>query len=88
MVSTGILWWLTGHLSRMQLVTAVLVVVFGGMSTAGDVVDPVDSEHLSANYGGPVEHSWLERSYHVATLDHDREHLVAESVAFVQRVAA
>ncbi|MFY0692008.1 MAG: septation protein IspZ [Paracoccaceae bacterium] len=32
LVSTGILWWLTGHLSRMQLVTAVLVVVFGGMS--------------------------------------------------------
>lgn len=32
LVSTGILWWLTGKLSRMQLVTAVLVVVFGGMS--------------------------------------------------------
>ena len=32
LVSTGLLWWLTGKLSRMQLVTAVLVVVFGGMS--------------------------------------------------------
>ena len=31
LVSTGLLWWLTGKLSRMQLVTAVLVVVFGGM---------------------------------------------------------
>ena len=30
--TTGLLWWLTGTLSRMQLVTAVLVVVFGGMS--------------------------------------------------------
>ena len=29
---TGILWALTGHLSRMQIVTAVLVVVFGGLS--------------------------------------------------------
>jgi intracellular septation protein len=32
LVSTGLLWWLTGKLSKMQLVTAVLVVVFGGLS--------------------------------------------------------
>jgi intracellular septation protein len=32
LISTGILWALTGHLSRMQVVTAVLVVVFGGLS--------------------------------------------------------
>lgn len=32
LLATGILWWLTGQLSRMQLVTAVLVVVFGGLS--------------------------------------------------------
>jgi intracellular septation protein len=31
LATTGILWALTGHLSRMQVVTAVLVVVFGGM---------------------------------------------------------
>ena len=31
-VSTGILWALTGKLSRMQLATVVLVVVFGGFS--------------------------------------------------------
>ncbi|SFD91253.1 inner membrane-spanning protein YciB [Roseivivax sediminis] len=30
--STGLLWWLTGHLSRMQVVTVVLIVVFGGLS--------------------------------------------------------
>ncbi len=51
------------------------------------VVLPSDSEHLAATYGGPVEHSWLERSYHVATLDHDRDYLLAETVAFVERVA-
>ena len=28
----GVLWALTGHLSRMQVVTAVLIVVFGGLS--------------------------------------------------------
>lgn len=32
LISTGLLWWLTGKLSKMQLVTAILVVVFGGLS--------------------------------------------------------
>lgn len=31
LLSTGLLWWLTGKLSKMQLFTAVLVVVFGGL---------------------------------------------------------
>jgi carboxylesterase len=52
------------------------------------VVDPGDSEHLAATHGGSVEHTWLERSYHVATLDHDRDLVVSESVAFVHRVTA
>lgn len=52
------------------------------------VVDPADSDHLAATYGGPVEHTWLERSYHVATLDHDRELVISESVAFVARVCS
>jgi len=32
LISTGLLWWLTGKLSKMQVVTAILVVVFGGLS--------------------------------------------------------
>lgn len=32
LASMGALWYLTGHLSRMQIVTATLVVVFGGLS--------------------------------------------------------
>ncbi len=32
MLSTGILWWLTGKLSKMQIATLVLVIVFGGLS--------------------------------------------------------
>ncbi|MDQ2093520.1 inner membrane-spanning protein YciB [Rhodalgimonas zhirmunskyi] len=31
-VTTGILWALTGHLSKMQIMTVLLVVVFGGLS--------------------------------------------------------
>ncbi|MFT6023604.1 MAG: intracellular septation protein [Ascidiaceihabitans sp.] len=30
--STGALWWLTGKLSKMQIATLVLVIVFGGLS--------------------------------------------------------
>ncbi|MEO6652073.1 MAG: alpha/beta fold hydrolase [Ilumatobacteraceae bacterium] len=52
------------------------------------VVEPADSEYLVATYGGPVEHSWLERSYHVATLDHDREFVVDETLAFIRTVAS
>lgn len=32
LVSTALMWKLTGHLSKMQILTAVLVVVFGGMT--------------------------------------------------------
>lgn len=31
-LSSGILWWLTGRLSKMQIATVILVVVFGGLS--------------------------------------------------------
>jgi carboxylesterase len=51
------------------------------------VVDPADSEHLAVTYGGEVEHVWLERSYHVATQDHDRDLITAGAVAFVERMA-
>ncbi len=48
------------------------------------VVDPADSEYLAKMWGGNVEHTWLERSFHVATRDFDREVVHAESVAFVR----
>lgn len=51
------------------------------------VVPPADSEHLASAYGGPVEHTWLERSYHVATRDYDRDLVSAGAVAFVERIA-
>lgn len=51
------------------------------------VVSPSDSDHLAATYGGPVEHTWLERSFHVATRDFDRDLVTAETVAFVERIA-
>ncbi len=32
LICTGILWALTGHLSKMQIATVVIVVIFGGLS--------------------------------------------------------
>ena len=37
----------------------------------------------SSTYGGTVEHVWLDRSFHVATQDFDRELIAERSVAFV-----
>lgn len=50
------------------------------------VVDPASSAHLAATAGGEVEHVWLERSFHVATQDHDRDVITAGAIAFVAKV--
>lgn len=50
------------------------------------VVPPSNSDVLAASVGGPVERVSLDRSYHVATLDYDRELIEREAVAFAQRV--
>lgn len=50
------------------------------------VVDPAQSDFLAARYGGPVTRVLLDRSFHVATQDYDRERICAESVAFVRKV--
>jgi carboxylesterase len=52
------------------------------------VVDPRQSEHLAGTYGGDIDHRWLERSYHVATLDYDRHDIVAGAVDFALHVTA
>ncbi len=52
------------------------------------VVEPVQSEYLAAQFGGPVERISLERSYHVATLDYDRDLVESSAVAFARRVLA
>lgn len=50
------------------------------------VVNPDDSDVLAASVSGPVERLWLEKSYHVATLDYDRAELEAAAVDFARRV--
>jgi len=52
------------------------------------VVPPTDSDALAAAVSGPVERVILERSYHVATLDYDRELVAEHAVAFARKTTA
>lgn len=55
-------------------------------SVQDHVVSPSDSDALAAQYGGSVERVMLERSYHVATQDYDKDIIFKGAVAFAQRV--
>lgn len=57
-------------------------------SVQDHVVAPSNSDHLAATLRGPVERVSLERSYHVATVDFDRDLIVERVLDFVARVAA
>jgi carboxylesterase len=52
------------------------------------VVEPVQSDVLASAVSGPVERVRLERSYHVATLDFDKELIFERTVEFVRKVTA
>ena len=57
-------------------------------SSQDHVVNPADSDALASAYGGPVERVSLERSYHVATQDFDKDIIFSKSVDFVAKVTA
>lgn len=69
-------------LVRLPLITCPLLLF---TSRDDHVVPPVSSDVLADRVAGPVERVWLERSFHVATLDHDREEIERRTVAFVNR---
>ena len=50
------------------------------------VVPPSDSDALAALVSGPVERVSLERSYHVATLDYDKDLIAERTLEFVRTV--
>lgn len=52
------------------------------------VVPPTDSDEIAELVGGPVERLFLEKSFHVATLDYDRAEVEARTVEFATRVTA
>jgi carboxylesterase len=52
------------------------------------VVEPVNSDILAAGVSGPVERVTLERSYHVATLDYDRDLVNERAIEFARKVTS
>jgi carboxylesterase len=52
------------------------------------VVPPTDSDLIAAKVSGPVERLFLERSFHVATLDYDKAELEAAAIAFAEKVTS
>lgn len=57
-------------------------------STNDHVVEPSNSDHLASAVSGPVERVALEQSYHVATLDYDKELIIDRTLGFVRKVTA
>jgi len=55
-------------------------------STNDHVVDPQSSALLVKRANGPVEQVVLDRSYHVATLDYDKDEIEARTVEFLSGV--
>jgi carboxylesterase len=52
------------------------------------VVEPAQGDYLVERYGGPVERVVLERSYHVATQDYDKDLIFESTIKFASRVTA
>lgn len=65
-----------------EIACPVLVIT----SRQDHVVNPEDSDVIAAAVGGPVERLFLDKSFHVATLDYDRAELEAAAVDFASRV--
>jgi len=51
------------------------------------VVPPENSTIIAEGVSGPVERVTLERSYHVATLDYDKDIVIDATVEFVRKVS-
>jgi carboxylesterase len=52
------------------------------------VVPSTNGDLVASSVSGPCERVWLEHSFHVATLDYDRDELEARTVTFVTAVTA
>lgn len=66
-------------LPRLGDVTCPVLVM---TSVDDHVVPPVSSDVLADNVSGPIERVRLENSFHVATLDHDRQEIERRAVDF------
>lgn len=75
---------LDGLLPRLPDVTCPALLM---SSRTDDVVPTESSDLLAGRIGGPVERVWLDRSWHVATLDYDRDEIERRTIEFVAKEA-
>jgi carboxylesterase len=73
---------LDGRIEQIRIPTLIFT------SPQDHVVASSNSDVLALALAGPVERVSLDRSYHVATLDYDRDIINARAVDFARRVAA
>ena len=52
------------------------------------IVPPGDSDYLESMVSGPVERVSCDRSYHVATIDYDKDLIIERSLDFIARVTS
>lgn len=71
---------LNERLSEIRCPTLIIT------SRQDHVVPPTSSDVLAEGVSGPVERVWLEKSFHVATLDYEADEIEARVVAFAKEV--
>ncbi|CAN5745557.1 alpha/beta fold hydrolase [soil metagenome] len=70
---------------RLSRITSPLLVI---TSTQDHVVPPENSDLLAASASGPVERVYCERSFHVVTMDYDKDLVRQATVDFATKVTA
>lgn len=68
---------------RLRSITCPVLLL---TSRVDNVVPTESSELLATAVSGPVERVWLERSHHLAPIDHDRHLVTSVTVSFASRV--
>jgi carboxylesterase len=72
-------------LERLPRITCPILLL---TSRVDHVVPTVSSDILAERVTGPVERVWLERSWHLATLDYQRDDVARRAVEFANKLCA
>ncbi len=70
---------------RLSRLTSPLLII---TSTQDHVVPPENSDLLARSVSGPVERLTCDRSYHVVTMDFDKDLVIERTVDFARKVTA
>lgn len=74
-----------GVRAGLERITSPVLII---TSVDDHVVAPSNSDTLAEKVAGPVERLWCRRSFHVVTLDYDRDEVIAATVEFARKVTS